>query len=195
MAGWLAGSHAATPRGATMAVQTPSNNPGGQTGYLPKGSVPAAPCVLPLLRDVLSSADNSWDLQPRIGQIDDNDDVRAFSGSVVSWDAHVYFDGENPRSAEEALRLRFEVMELFPFLTVNRPYRTPIGPHPCAMWSCELHTPDQLAAFLPWLCTHNGSLSVLVHPNTGNAYDDHSANCYWLGTPAALRLSMMKPTL
>ena len=63
------------------------------------------------------------------------------------------------------------------------------------MWSAELHTADQLAAFLPWLCTRNGSLSVLVHPNTGpgKAYNDHSINCYWLGDKIELNLDIMKP--
>ena len=63
------------------------------------------------------------------------------------------------------------------------------------MWSAELHTADQLARFLPWLCTRNGSLSVLLHPNTGNAYEDHSVNCLWLGEKIELRLEIMRPKL
>lgn len=56
-----------------------------------------------------------------------------------------------------------------------------------------VHAQDQLSAFLPWLCTRNGSLSVLVHPNTGSAYDDHATHCYWLGEKIELNLDIMKP--
>ena len=52
---------------------------------------------------------------------------------------------------------------------------------------------DQLSSFLPWLCTRNGSLSVLVHPNTGSAYDDHATHCYWLGEKIELNLGIMRP--
>ena len=63
------------------------------------------------------------------------------------------------------------------------------------MWSVELHTADQLAAYLPWVCTRNGSLSALVHPNTGKAYDDHSIHCFWLGEKIELNLEIMRPKL
>ena len=85
---------------------------------------------------------------------------------MEAWDAHVYFDGEDAASVEEALTLRYEVITSFPSLTVNRtrlsdprgladsdvsalpgpvlrsgPYRAPLGPHTTAMFSVELHTP------------------------------------------------------
>ena len=37
-----------------------------------------------------------------------------------------------------------KVLKRFPNLTVNKPYRSPLGPHPLGMWECELHTPAQL---------------------------------------------------
>ena len=39
---------------------------------------------------------------------------------MEAWDAHVYFDGEDAASVEEALTLRYEVITSFPSLTVNR---------------------------------------------------------------------------
>jgi DOPA 4,5-dioxygenase len=94
----------------------------------------------------------------------------------------------------QALQLRLDTLSRFPSLTVNRPYRNPIGPHPTSMWSAELHTPDQFSSFMAWLCTANEGLSVLVHPNTGDAYADHSVNCYWLGPPLDLNIEIMRPS-
>jgi hypothetical protein len=114
----------------TMAL-TPLDNPGGQTGYLPKGTA-AAPYEH-TLAGALASPGASWDLEPRIGVLADDDTCQPFTGAVVSWDAHVYFDGTDPLSVESALALRFDVLRDFPCLTVNRPYRSPIGPHPTSM--------------------------------------------------------------
>ena len=49
---------------------------------------------------------------------------------MEAWDAHVYFDGEDAASVEEALTLRYEVCTSFPSLTVNRTRRLsdPRGP-------------------------------------------------------------------
>jgi aromatic ring-cleaving dioxygenase len=93
-----------------------------------------------------------------------------FEEPVQSWDVHVYFNSESEEETIFALNLRFESLHKFPNLTVNRPYSYPIGPHPTAMFSCELHTPTQMSQYLSWFCTRRGKLSALVHPNTGNPY-------------------------
>ena len=144
------------------AVTPDTSNGAGTTGFLPKGSAKPAGESVTALHDILASNDNSWDLPPRVGVIADDDNTRSFTGTTVSWDAHVYFDGADARSTARALQLRLDTLSTFPDLTVNRPYRAPIGPHPTSMWSVELHTPDQFAKYLPWLCTANGGLSVLV---------------------------------
>ena len=115
-----------------------------------------------------------------------------FFEPVMSWDCHFYFDASDDEQTRAALALRRETIDLFPDLTVNRPYRKPVGPHPTSMFSCELHTPAQFARYLPWLCVRRRGLSVLVHPNTNNEYDDHTANCYWLGPPLQLKLDIFR---
>jgi aromatic ring-cleaving dioxygenase len=45
---------------------------------------------------------------------------------------------------------------------------------------------------LPWLLLNRGELSVLVHPLTGNDYDDHSRFALWLGTPLPLKLEVLQ---
>ena len=38
-------------------------------------------------------------------------------------------------------------------------------------------------------------LTVLVHPNTGDAYRDHAEHALWLGAKLALRLDILKAAL
>ena len=45
---------------------------------------------------------------------------------------------------------------------------------------------------MPWLMLNRGGLDVLVHPETGDAYDDHLANALWLGKPLPLRLDVLR---
>jgi DOPA 4,5-dioxygenase len=145
----------------------------------------------PSLQQALANTDHeNYGYQRRFGT-KDNDCPSGFSSPVESWDVHVYYDSSDPESTRTALQLRQQTYDLFPNLTVNRPYRSPIGPHPTAMWSCELHTPAQLAQYLPWLCTRHAGHSALVHPNTGDPYDDHTVNCYWLGPQLDLNAGIL----
>ena len=56
----------------------------------------------------------------------------------------------------------------------------------------NVFTPHQFGAFVSWLVIARGPLSVLVHPNTGDAYRDHSQRASWLGTPWPLNLDIMR---
>ncbi len=47
-----------------------------------------------------------------------------------------------------------------------------------------------LAAFLPWLMLNRDGLSVLLHPDTGDDYRDHSAHAARLGNSLPLRLDV-----
>ena len=98
----------------------------------------------PTLAQALSSSDENYGYARRFGTKDASCPEQ-FPAPVTSWDAHVYFDSSNAESTRSALMLREQTYTEFPQLTVNRPYRSPIGPHPTAMWSCELHTPAQMA--------------------------------------------------
>jgi DOPA 4,5-dioxygenase len=45
-----------------------------------------------------------------------------------------------------------------------------------------------LASFLPWLMLNRDGLTVLVHPETGNARADHTDHAAWLGAILPIRL-------
>ena len=46
-----------------------------------------------------------------------------------------------------------------------------------------------LASLLPWLMLNRGGLTVLLHPETGDDYRDHTAHAAWLSGALPLRLS------
>jgi len=45
---------------------------------------------------------------------------------------------------------------------------------------------------LPWLMLNRDGLTVLVHPETGDDYTDHSAHAVWLGAMLPLRLEALR---
>ena len=46
------------------------------------------------------------------------------------------------------------------------------------------------ALVVPWFMQHRGQFSVLIHPNTGFEYEDHSIWASWIGQPIPLDLSI-----
>ena len=103
--------------------------------------------------------------------------------SIRSYHAHVYF-----RDAEErahALTLRAWLEERFQ-VQLGRVHEVPVGPHSAAMYQVAFSS-EVFGQLLPWLLLNRGALSVLVHPNTGRALDDHLAHALWLGEPLAIR--------
>lgn len=46
--------------------------------------------------------------------------------------------------------------------------------------------------FVPWLERERGSLNILVHPQSGDDYDDHTNGAVWLGTPVDIKLEVFK---
>ena len=52
--------------------------------------------------------------------------------------------------------------------------------------------PERLATILPWLMLNRSGLTILLHPETGNEYADHSRHALWLGAMLPLRLEVLK---
>jgi aromatic ring-cleaving dioxygenase len=106
---------------------------------------------------------------------------------ITGYHAHIYYD---EASRERAARIR-EFIEANFKVVMGRWRDMPVGPHPQAMYQVAFGT-DQFARIVPWLMLNRDGLSVLVHPETGDAYTDHIDNPLWLGDKLQLNADMLR---
>ena len=109
--------------------------------------------------------------------------------TIESYHAHIYYDPASTR--DQAERLREGIAAVFPQAVLGRWHDKLVGPHPQSMYQVAFPT-EMLAAFVPWLMLNRGGLTVLLHPETGNAYRDHTAHAAWFGAVLPLRLEAFK---
>ena len=114
---------------------------------------------------------------------------RVDPASIAEYHAHVYYDPNKTRDAAERLRQR--VAAAFPQARLGRWHDELVGPHSRAMYQIAFPS-RMLASFLPWLMLNRGRLTVLLHPETGDDYRDHTAHAAWLGDALPLRLGAFK---
>jgi DOPA 4,5-dioxygenase len=109
--------------------------------------------------------------------------------AIAHYHAHVYYDPATSRGRAERLRQR--VAAEFPAARLGRWHDEPVGPHPQSMYQIAFAS-EMLAQFVPWLMLNRDGLTVLLHPETGNPYVDHSAHAAWFGAVLPLRLDVFK---
>lgn len=106
---------------------------------------------------------------------------------IAGYHAHIYYDGESRGAAarlREAIGARFDAR-------LGRWHDSPVGPHPIAMYQVAFAVAE-FPRFVPWLMLNRADLSILVHPLTGDDYEDHSRHALWLGKQVALRLEVLR---
>ena len=108
--------------------------------------------------------------------------------AIGGYHAHVYYEPEATRAA--AARVRDALGAAFD-VTLGNWHDAPVGPHTAAMYQVAFGV-AQFAGVVPWLMLNRAGLSVLVHPLTGDDYEDHSRFALWRGAPLALRLETLR---
>jgi len=106
---------------------------------------------------------------------------------IESYHAHVYYDEASRSTAEwlrEELGARFEV-------ELGRWHDKLVGPHPRSMYQVAFDA-TEFARIVPWLMINRRGLIVLVHPNTGDAVEDHETNPLWLGEKLELDIEFLR---
>lgn len=114
-------------------------------------------------------------------------DAFADPRSITGYHAHVYYDAETRPDAErlrEGIGVGFQTQ-------LGRWHDNPIGPHPVSMYQVAFPIAEFLR-LVPWLMLNRSGLTVLVHPLTGDDYEDHAAFPLWLGSPLPLKLEFLK---
>lgn len=109
--------------------------------------------------------------------------------AIQHYHAHVYYDSTQARG--RAARLRERVAAEFPEAKVGRWHDELVGPHLRSMYQIAFPA-SELASFLPWLMLNRDGLTILLHPETGNSYMDHSEHAAWLGGILPLRLDVLE---
>jgi aromatic ring-cleaving dioxygenase len=107
--------------------------------------------------------------------------------SITCYHAHVYYDAETRPVAE---RLREGIGAGFQ-TQLGRWHDNPIGPHPVSMYQVAFPIAE-FTRLVPWLMLNRSGLTVLVHPLTGDDYEDHATFPLWLGSPLPLKLGFLK---
>ena len=106
---------------------------------------------------------------------------------ITDYHAHIYYDPAKTR--DKAERLRERVGAAFPRAKLGRWHDELVGPHPQSMFQIAFPV-EMLAGFVPWLMLNRDGLTILLHPETGDDYTDHSAHAAWFGTVLPLRLEV-----
>ena len=109
--------------------------------------------------------------------------------TIEHYHAHIYYDPASTRDRAE--RLRERIGATFPQAKLGRWHDELVGPHPQSMYQVAFPS-EVLAAFVPWLMLNRDGLTVLLHPETGNGYRDHTAHAAWFGGTLPLRLEQFK---
>jgi aromatic ring-cleaving dioxygenase len=107
--------------------------------------------------------------------------------AIKLYHAHIYYDPATSRGRAE--RLRERVAAEFPQAKLGRWHDEPVGPHPQSMYQIAFPT-QMLESFVPWLMLNRDGLTVLLHPETGNDYNDHTAHAAWFGAVLPLRVEV-----
>src|SRR5688572_28276780 len=111
------------------------------------------------------------------------------SKAITHYHAHVYYDPASTRDRAERVRERVAVE--FPKAKLGRWHDELVGPHPRSMYQIEFPR-TMLAAFVPWLMLNRDGLTILLHPETGDAYVDDSEHAVWFGAVLPLRLEQFR---
>ena len=96
---------------------------------------------------------------------------------IEDYHFHIYFDSD---SKEFALKLRDRILLKDGINYQNKIHSFPIGPHVLPQYA--IVCPVELFPILiRFFMLNNGGLSILIHPNTGNAIKDHLDHAVWIG--------------
>ena len=101
------------------------------------------------------------------------------SEDIKSYHVHLYYDG---RTKQYAGYLRREMERRFDGCIEVGRWRdmAPQGPHPRSHFQVSFPT-NMFNRLVPFLALNRGGLYILLHPNTGNGYEDHTKNVMWIG--------------
>jgi aromatic ring-cleaving dioxygenase len=109
--------------------------------------------------------------------------------AIEHYHAHIYYDPATTR--DRAARLRDRVSAAFPDAKVGRWHDELVGPHLRSMYQVAFPS-TLLASLLPFLMLNRDGLTILLHPETGNACADHTDHAAWLGEVLPVNVEFLR---
>jgi aromatic ring-cleaving dioxygenase len=109
--------------------------------------------------------------------------------SIAAYHAHIYYDAKTTRA--RAARLRRRLARKFPRASLGRWHDELVGPHTQSMYQIAFPR-GMMASFVPWLMLNRDGLDVLLHPETGDDYRDHTAHACWFGATLPLNAEVLR---
>src|ERR1700734_925244 len=109
--------------------------------------------------------------------------------AISEYHAHIYYDLRTTRDRAERLRAR--VAAAFPQAKLGRWHDELVGPHTQSMYQIAFRR-GMMASFVPWLMLNRDGLDVLLHPETGDDYSDHTAHACWFGATLPLNVEVLR---
>src|SRR5882672_3261215 len=117
------------------------------------------------------------------------DETVVDTATITGYHAHIYYDPAATKSV--AAHLREAIGAAFDDVCVGNWHDEPVGPHLVSMYQVAFPVAE-FPRLVPWLMLNRAGLDVLVHPETTDAYDDHTIHAMWLGKPLPLRLEVLR---
>jgi aromatic ring-cleaving dioxygenase len=109
-------------------------------------------------------------------------------GEIKGYHAHIYY---RPQTKAVAARMREGIGAAFPAAILGSWHDEAVGPHTVSMYQVAFAAED-FPRLVPWLMLNHVGLDVLIHPQTGNSYDDHTAHALWLGEKLPLNVERLR---
>ncbi|HLX37948.1 MAG TPA: DOPA 4,5-dioxygenase family protein [Candidatus Binataceae bacterium] len=106
---------------------------------------------------------------------------------IEDYHAHIYYDAA---TRDVAAELREDIDYKFT-VELGNWHDEAVGPHPQSMYRVKF-AKTEFPRIVPWLMLNRSGLSILVHPNTNDAYEDHKTHALWLGDKLRLRLDVLR---
>ncbi|KZP09915.1 hypothetical protein FIBSPDRAFT_900155 [Athelia psychrophila] len=117
---------------------------------------------------------------------------KPIDSSNNGFDFHIYYMPNVEGDMKFAKELHERIRREFPEIRIYKFWEKAVGPHPTAMFECNTFSPWQTGTFFSWLVVNRGPCSVLIHPNTDDAFKDHTELATWIGKPWPLYTEMLK---
>lgn len=113
--------------------------------------------------------------------------------NIKGYHLHAYFHDEVSRTKAAQLRADIQstfdirVTELFDEADMNDPHQRPMF--------IAIFKPIDFGTFVPWVMLHQNGLKMMIHPLTGQDYEDHIERAFWFDEVLTLNEAALRNPL